>query len=240
MESSTFTLSALLPPVIQTDRLALERFTEAPEQYACSLAAINSPTALREMGDYGLHTPADLYALNLATRLSPSLIGGRIVDTDFHYLLRLRDGRASGPVSAALLRKDGSWSSGSAEVRDDEGSTTVRPSPLMGTISLVQRSHSLPPDMGWCLLEAYHGHGYATEAASAVLHFIRTTLGIKDVMAWPGTKNKASIAVATKIGMVEAGFIIDEHGEEDLVYAMPGMKRMDGVRMNFGGDDGKK
>jgi len=80
-----------------------------------------------------LKTHTWLHSGCLATRFSPLLIGGRIVDTDSHYLLRLRVPHASGPVSAALPSKDGS-SNSSAEVGDEK--STVIP-PLMGATSLV-------------------------------------------------------------------------------------------------------
>ena len=93
-------LRASLPTFLYTNRLTLELFDYSETHYNCLLAAMNSPTAHANMGDYGIRTPAQFDALNAATRLSPSTCGGRIADTDVYYLLR--KGQESGPLVGAV------------------------------------------------------------------------------------------------------------------------------------------
>ncbi|CAD6576756.1 MAG: hypothetical protein ASARMPREDX12_007997 [Alectoria sarmentosa] len=93
-------LKASLPPFLYTKRLTLELFDYSETHYDCLLAAMNSPTAHINMGDYGVRTPAQFDALNFATRLSPSACDGRVPDTDIYYLLR--KGPKSGPLMGAV------------------------------------------------------------------------------------------------------------------------------------------
>lgn len=93
-------LKASLPTFIYTNRLVLELFDYSEAHYICLLAAMNSPTAHANMGDYGIRTPAQFDALNSATRLSPSACEGRVPDTDVYYLLRL--GQKTGPLMGAV------------------------------------------------------------------------------------------------------------------------------------------
>ena len=93
-------LKAALPTHLYTERLVLDLFDYSEAHYECLLAAMNSPTAHANMGDYGIRTPAQFDALNAATRLSSSTCGGRISDTDVYYLLRLD--QSSGPLMGAV------------------------------------------------------------------------------------------------------------------------------------------
>ncbi|MCJ1451302.1 hypothetical protein MMC28_001638 [Mycoblastus sanguinarius] len=93
-------LKESLPPFLYTNRLTLELFDYSETHYDCLLAAMNSPTAHINMGDYGIRTPAHFDALNSATRLSPSTCEGRTPDTDVYYLLRM--GKKSGPLMGAV------------------------------------------------------------------------------------------------------------------------------------------
>ena len=95
--------------------------------------------------------------------------------------------------------------------------------PLMGAVSLMQRAASTPPDIGWCLLEEFHGKGYASEAAMGLLRFSRETLKIKELITWPGASNLQSQRVAQKLGFREGGKVKDKEGNLNLVYILPGM-----------------
>ena len=95
-------LRASLPTFLYTNRLTLELFDYTEPHYNCLLAAMNSPTAHLNMGDYGIRTPTQFDALNAATRLSPSTCGGRIADTDVYYLLRTTSQKNSGPLIGAV------------------------------------------------------------------------------------------------------------------------------------------
>lgn len=182
-------LKSSLPPLLYTNRLALELFDYSEAHYNCLLAAMNSPTAHMKMGDFGIRTPAQFNALNSATRLSPSTCGGRELDIDVYYLLRM------GPKSG----------------------------PLMGAVSLAQRGASTPPDMGWCMLEQFMGQGYAAEAGRELLRLAREELDVKEIITWPGAKNRRSIRVAEKIGFVEGGTSKTSDGGLHVVFILPGM-----------------
>ena len=83
-------LKAALPPFLFTDRLVLELFNYTKAHYDCLLAAMNTPTAHANMGDYGIRTPVQFDALNSSSRLSPTVCG-RDPDIDVYYLIRVGD-----------------------------------------------------------------------------------------------------------------------------------------------------
>lgn len=160
------------------------------------------------MGDLGIRNPEEFDKLNFASRLAPSLFKTKFpngVEIDTDAYYILY-----GPKDS--------------------------PEPeLMGGVSLVQRRHDVPPDMGWAVLEKFHGKGYAPEAAAALLKLARGELGITEVMVWPGGGNRQSIRVAEKVGFEEGGKVHDEHGVEHVVYILPGMKKIENVKMSIFG-----
>jgi RimJ/RimL family protein N-acetyltransferase len=56
-------------------------------------------------------------------------------------------------------------------------------------------------EIGWVLHPGYSGHGYATEAAHAVLHLAFDHLGLHRVMARVDARNDASLRLADRLGM---------------------------------------
>lgn len=111
--------------------------------------------------------------------------------------------------------------------------------PTIGGLSLAQRGASVPPDIGWCILEKYMGRGYATEAATEFLRYLREDFGLHEIIAWPGETNRESRRVAEKLGFVEAGTVEmkEDPGRVDVVYALSGMKsRFDGLVLSMWGD----
>lgn len=72
----------------------------------------------------------------------------------------------------------------------------------IGICGLLQRDTLPDPDIGYALLPAHRGKGYAAEAAAATLTFARETLGITRILAIVSPENAASIRVLEKIGMV--------------------------------------
>jgi [ribosomal protein S5]-alanine N-acetyltransferase len=88
--------------------------------------------------------------------------------------------------------------------RDTDGS-------FLGWISLTQwnpvfRSASL----GYILDEPAWGHGYATEAARAVLRWAYDTLDLNRVQAEADTRNSASARVLEKLGFVLEGTLRED------------------------------
>jgi RimJ/RimL family protein N-acetyltransferase len=66
--------------------------------------------------------------------------------------------------------------------------------------------HDWPgPEVGWGLLPAYWGKGYATEAASAAMDFVFDRLGWERVIHTIAPENEASAAVARALGSRHIG-----------------------------------
>jgi RimJ/RimL family protein N-acetyltransferase len=72
------------------------------------------------------------------------------------------------------------------------------------------RAHSSEPSTGlfspevglfWVVAAAYRGHGYATEAARALVEFAFAHLNLKRIVAMTEEDNTASIAVMQRLGM---------------------------------------
>ena len=70
----------------------------------------------------------------------------------------------------------------------------------IGMCGLRTRAGLEHPDLGYAILERHWGHGYAVEAARAVLDYTRTTLGLRHVLAICAPANRASIVVLEKLG----------------------------------------
>lgn len=64
--------------------------------------------------------------------------------------------------------------------------------------------------LGYCLAQAAWGHGYATEAARALLHWAFDTLDINRVQAEADTRNLASARVLEKLGFVLEGTLRED------------------------------
>src|SRR3954471_23029779 len=64
--------------------------------------------------------------------------------------------------------------------------------------------------MGYCLDDAAWGHGYATEAARALLQWAFDTLDLNRVQAETDTRNVASARVLEKIGFVREGTLRED------------------------------
>lgn len=64
--------------------------------------------------------------------------------------------------------------------------------------------------LGYCLDPATWGHGYATEAAHAVLRWAFDTLDLNRVQAESDTRNAASARVLEKVGFVREGTLRED------------------------------
>jgi RimJ/RimL family protein N-acetyltransferase len=56
-------------------------------------------------------------------------------------------------------------------------------------------------EIGWRFARSAWGHGYATEAASAVLRFAFGELGLDEVVSFTAVRNRRSRAVMERLGM---------------------------------------
>ena len=64
--------------------------------------------------------------------------------------------------------------------------------------------------LGYCLSDAAWGHGYATEAARALLQWAFDTLDLNRVQAETDTRNAASARVLEKLGFVREGTLRED------------------------------
>lgn len=97
---------------------------------------------------------------------------------------------------------------------------------LVGDVGL----HFLPPhnqqaEIGYMILEAHQGKGYATEAIRAVLDFLFSTYRKHRVTAAVDPENTASIRLLRRIGMrLEAhhlkSFWMDGRWTDDMIFAL--------------------
>lgn len=75
----------------------------------------------------------------------------------------------------------------------------------IGAVSLYLGGEPESAELGWTFNKRYHGHGYATEAAGALLKFAADELGIRRFCAHCDSENAASRRVMEKLGMKLAG-----------------------------------
>lgn len=81
--------------------------------------------------------------------------------------------------------------------------------PFIGFVGLHVPAPELPcspcVEVGWRLAHAHWGHGYATEAARAVLEAAFRRIGLAEVVAYTAQCNLPSRRVMERIGMKYAG-----------------------------------
>jgi hypothetical protein len=97
----------------------------------------------------------------------------------------------------------------------------------------------LPADIGWGLMKAFHGKGYAVEASIRVKEYIMEEFqgGFRHatppcgLVACLNEKNLASAAVARRVGLVRMGEVLYLRSEEKVpVYGLPGSVMNEGKR----------
>jgi len=99
-------------------------------------------------------------------------------------------------------------------------------STLIGEVSLIWRSmDARQGEVGWIFDPAYHGHGYATEAANALLDLGFGPGDMHRVSARCDVRNAASWRLMARLGMRrEAHFrehaLFKSEWDEEFIYAM--------------------
>ena len=78
----------------------------------------------------------------------------------------------------------------------------------IGAVSLYLSENGGPAEFGWIINKRFHGHGYAAEAAAALLGYAANELGIRRFQAHCDSENFPSRRVMEKLGMALA----DEYG----------------------------
>jgi ribosomal-protein-alanine N-acetyltransferase len=93
---------------------------------------------------------------------------------------------------------------------------------FIGFVSLRQTLRI--PDLGYGLLSPYWGKGYATEAATELLRYVRQDIGLKEVIGYTMKGNVKSQNVLSKIGFVDYQLTESEKGGKKIdVLILPGM-----------------
>lgn len=87
---------------------------------------------------------------------------------------------------------------------------------LIGNCGLVRREGLDAPDIGYALLPAYVGQGYAEEAARAVIADARGRLQARRLRAIVNPDNAASIRLLQKLGFVFERMITLPHVEREV------------------------
>lgn len=94
------------------------------------------------------------------------------------------------------------WIAGFAKTRDDLVFTIHRER-LIGVVSL--EGDGSEPELGYWLAEPWHGHGYMTEAATALIEHAFALRDIRAVTSSAFADNPASMRVQEKLGFVMTG-----------------------------------
>ena len=99
---------------------------------------------------------------------------------------------------------------------------------LMGMCGLVKRDTLMEVDVGYALMPAYRGHGYALEAAEACVRYALDVLGLPEVWGITGPGNAASATVLQRIGLRDAGITRLVGNDDDTwVFKSPRTDRGD-------------
>ena len=76
---------------------------------------------------------------------------------------------------------------------------------LMGMCGLIKRDTLMEVDVGYALMPAFRGRGYAHEAAAACVRYAQEVLGLPEVWGITGPDNAPSAGVLQRIGLKDAG-----------------------------------
>ena len=89
----------------------------------------------------------------------------------------------------------------------------------IGMCGLTHKEWLPAPDLAYAFLAEHGGHGFATEAARAVLAHARATLRLERLVAIVLPDNTASIRLLQKLGFTAEGVVVDPRdGAELLLY----------------------
>jgi RimJ/RimL family protein N-acetyltransferase len=77
----------------------------------------------------------------------------------------------------------------------------LRGDELIGGIDLCLNDEPGSAELGWILNKAHWGHGYAAEAARALIDAAKQRLGIRHFIAHCDSENRGSWRVMEKLGM---------------------------------------
>ncbi|WKN40823.1 GNAT family N-acetyltransferase [Tunicatimonas pelagia] len=90
----------------------------------------------------------------------------------------------------------------------------------IGVCGFVKRDYLESADIGFAILPECEGQGYTLEAAKALMHYGRTVLKLRPILAITTDTNSRSRALLTKIGLRETGTVKPNNSEtEFLLYS---------------------
>ena len=103
------------------------------------------------------------------------------------------------------------------ELRGSDGSQALP----IGTCGLINRPTLKDVDLGFAFLASHAGHGYAFEAARAVIDYVKKTSELTRLLAITLPDNERSINLLSKLGFKNKGTIelpiADGTGKETLL-----------------------
>lgn len=90
----------------------------------------------------------------------------------------------------------------------------------IGMCGLLKRDYLEHPDIGFAFLPQFMGQGYAYEVARKTVDFGFTELGIQKILGITLPTNAASIKLLERLGLSLEGQVLNETGEELLLYGL--------------------
>ncbi|MEO6116206.1 MAG: GNAT family N-acetyltransferase [Pseudolysinimonas sp.] len=111
--------------------------------------------------------------------------------------------------AATRLADDHDWIQPAIELAMPDGTHRVIGHMYLNLASV----ENLGAEIGWTLHPDFFGHGYASEASTAILDLAFNQLGLHRVRAELDPRNDASIALCLRLGMRE-----EAHFVEDLMF----------------------
>ena len=208
--------SQIYAPILRTQRLTLVLYDNRNSIHQDNvLALLNAPETIAVMGDLQLRTHGQVNRIHRSALILPVSMPHRKAPGRDDYGLWFVHLKAPSAENA-VAQANHVGAAGTA------GATEL--GPVVGGISIAQRSAEVPPDMGWVVLPSYWGQGYATEAGREVFRYATQDLGLQDLIAFPLETNIASIRTAKKIGFVDGGKIRDRKGNLHMVFIRPEME----------------
>jgi RimJ/RimL family protein N-acetyltransferase len=88
--------------------------------------------------------------------------------------------------------------------------------------SLAEAGEHAQPELGWALVRAHWGNGYATEAARAVRDWVRRERGVGRLVSLIAPHNAASQRVAERLGATPAETVELRDSGPAVVWVHPG------------------
>jgi len=89
----------------------------------------------------------------------------------------------------------------------------------VGICGLVKRETLDLVDVGFSMLARFSGKGYAFEAATAVMDYGRTVLGLREIVGVTAPDNRVSIRLLEKLGMrFQRKIHLPGYGPESLLF----------------------